>query len=483
MNDNRISCVLGPFVIIIITMMTNVASAWDPDMTVTLSGYTPEWAHVNCPLGVDATVSDGIPYQWMYWTSSPDKPCDWCEWVPGYWPCGDPPPSYCPGFTTVGKYFLNVAVEEFDPYTLQVVDSASDQKVVWVVSTSLSPSSTVVNLEGRRVRVRANLSTGQSPRTGCFLKIEAGGSAPYVEGWSAESGGTRYFVGGSTYWKPAVPSVNNYIDFWLQGAGGASDDCFLQVQYIDPYGTIHPAGCQAPRVNITVKGVWVDIVYCYPEILMYTGNHASETPTQNCVAYGYPPGGTYEWTCSTAYEGMLGIINGQGTDTVTVKGVAPSAMGHKKDAKINVFYTVQGSTVPDTCDVTVVRPYATVHRYGDFDQAQRTRRECFHLVNDQFTRVIEKSGIPCDEQVHLEWGKDTDLTSSATTAWYNARPDPPYAYANWPGGYAILDLLAGWSTNHPPSLYDQKIYVGGWLTTPSFDIHIQPLERGCPIRS
>ena len=225
------------------------------------------------------------------------------------------------------------------------------------------------------------------------------------------------------------------------------------------------------RVNFTV--VDVEILYCYPDILMYTGKHASSTPTQGCVANGYPQGGSYYWQYWTVDEGMLGIVSGQNTYSVDVKGVAPShSVG---DAKITVSYTFAGLTVEETGTVTVRRPKGTLHYAGNFGWQSRTWRNFFHPVYDQFAVRIDRIHIPCDEEVRLQYGPEPNTSPSPTEIW-DAELDPACPYGNWPGGIAVLDVLGCPTAQTPNCLWDQDIYVGGWKTIPMYLLYVQPME-------
>ena len=84
--------------------------------------------------------------------------------------------------------------------------------------------------------------------------------------------------------------------------------------------------------------------------------------------------------------------------------------------------------------------------------------------------------MPCDEVVRFIYGLDTDVTSPGSTAIYDPEKEPEYPYANWPGGIAVMDRLGCPTTQMPNSKYEQDIYVGGWLTTPTYELYVQPLE-------
>jgi len=171
---------------------------------------------------------------------------------------------------------------------------------------------------------------------------------------------------------------------------------------------------------------------------------------------------------------MLGIVSGQNTDTVNVKGVAPShSLG---DAKITVSYTLGGLTVEETGTVTVRRPYGTVAFAGKFDQEFRTFRKYFHPVYDQFRKWIDRIHIPCDEEVRIKYGPEPDTSPSPTEFW-DAELPPEFPFANWPGGIAVRDILGCPTAQTPNCLWYQDIYVGGWLTTPTYSLYVQPMEN------
>jgi hypothetical protein len=219
-----------------------------------------------------------------------------------------------------------------------------------------------------------------------------------------------------------------------------------------------------------------------------TGNmdHRSETPTQRFVARGTPPGGTYTWECSTLRDGMLEIVAGQGTDTVTVRGIAASKEKVRpipKDAQITVTYTYQGRTAFKTYRLTVLRPYATIAFAGEaqWDEGV-TYRNFYHQVLDQYGRVINETGMPCDEDCKYVSGTPLNKESPGTTGSYGPAKSPMTncEYGNWPGGVAVLDTLGGWTTHHPKTQYHQKLYVGGWLTSPFFNLWIDPMATEKP---
>jgi hypothetical protein len=252
MDNNRISCGFGVLAAIMASIMIGTAIACTPPFTVTLAGPDEEWVHVGCHLPVSADVAGGVVGEWKYYVY-PIGLCDSCICRQGWPPCGDPPGSSCAGslFSSVGTYNLCVEVKETNAYC-GATKWASDSKTVYAVSTGLSPDSTCVSAGGPRVRVIVNWDSGSSPVEDCYLKIEAGGTAPFVTGWNAPTGGNVLFIGGITSWYlPVPPAPAPLVEFWVEGSG-ASDDCFLQVQYIDPYGTIHPAGLPAPRVDLTI---------------------------------------------------------------------------------------------------------------------------------------------------------------------------------------------------------------------------------------
>lgn len=255
---------------------------------------------------------------------------------------------------------------------------------------------------------------------------------------------------------------------WVEGriVGNAK----LRFEYLGgPAERIVPP---TPEIQFTV--VDVDILYCYSSIVMYTGDHAGDSPTLNCVAHGDPHGGTYSWQCSTTDTGMLGIVSGQNTDTANVKGVAASSSAG--DAKITVSYTLGGCTVQETGTVTVRRPAITGSYRGQFYWGYTAWRNYFHPVGDQFSQRIYLTGMPCDEEIKCIYGEDTDVTSPGSTRHWGDEKYPPYEFANWPGGVAIKDILGCPTLQMPNSKYEQEISVGGWLTGPTYEIYMQPLE-------
>jgi len=85
------------------------------------------------------------------------------------------------------------------------------------------------------------------------------------------------------------------------------------------------------------------------------------------------------------------------------------------------------------------------------------------------------TGIPCDEELRIRDGPKPN-TSPGSTAIWNAEMHPTYQYGNWEGGIAVKDVLGCPTDQTPNSLWEQDIYVGGWLTTPTYELYVQPLE-------
>lgn len=306
------------------------------------------------------------------------------------------------------------------------------------------------------------------------MKLTALG--PYkhcIKVWKEETKQTL-LIGDGTESKTWNPPSSMPTTLWVEGISptGATTEARLSLLYDPPS---HPS-LTAKFIDFTVVGVGVgvEILYCYDWILMYTGEHADDTPTQNCVAIGRPSGGSYSWECSTTASGMLGIVSGQNTDTAKVKGIAASSS--VGDAKITVSYTLGGETAEETGSVTVRRPAQTLVHHGDFDWENRTTINYFHKVRDQFGESIGRTGMPCDEVVTCEYGLDENVTSPADTAIHDAEKAPEYPFGNWEGGIAVKDVLGCPTTQMENSKYKQKIYIGGWLTWPTYYIYMQPLE-------
>ena len=206
---------------------------------------------MNCPLSVDATASGGWVSSWRYYVY-PGGDCTRCDCRYDL-PCGDPPDSNCPGlkFPSVGTYRLYVDVKEMDGSCWNLLDQDTDSKTVYAVRTTISIAYAVLNIGGPRIPATAHVDPA-GPITNCRLRIGAGGTAPYVTGWSAVTGGTCLFTGGSTSWEPPVPAGGGDVNFWVEGTG-ATNNCFLQVMYVDPYNGWHPGGgCTPPRTSIIV---------------------------------------------------------------------------------------------------------------------------------------------------------------------------------------------------------------------------------------
>jgi len=225
----------------------------------------------------------------------------------------------------------------------------------------------------------------------------------------------------------------------------------------------------------SISGVDVDMLYCYPDIVMYTGDYADDTPTQRCSASGNPPGGTYEWECTTTGNGELAIVSGQGTDAVYIKGASESLSA--LDAKITVKYTLGGCTAEAFENVTVRRPLSTTAAPGLWeytDNGRRISRRYYHIIKDQFGQVITLTNMPVSEQVVCTSGTATDVTESdGVTHNYLAEWDPPQQL--WIGGVAVRDTL-GCLTDMQNSEYDQTLTVGGWTVYPVWKIYMQPSD-------
>ncbi len=132
--------------------------------------------------------------------------------------------------------------------------------------------------------------------------------------------------------------------------------------------------------------------------------------------------------------------------------------------------------VPRTIYSIASAKLGTVANAGEFGWQSRTWRNYFHPVYDQFNEWIWTTGIPCDEVVRIRYGPKPN-TSPGPTGIYEPEKVPEYSWANWPGGIAVKDVL-GCKTDHDPnSLYEQDIYVGGWLTIPMYLLYVQPMEN------
>lgn len=273
-------------------------------------------------------------------------------------------------------------------------------------------------------------------------------------------------AGGSKSWSPGSVPPTLYVEAIDSGVG------VLQLCFT-PGDNVWPGGEKNPD-TVKFTGIDVDMLYCYPSIVMYTDPYKSDSPTQYCVAEGFPSGGTYSWECWTTGTGKLEIVSGEETGMVLVKGDVPSTA--MNDAKIKVTYTKGGFTVEETRSVTVRRPKRLGKFAGNFDRQYRTFRNYFHPVFDQFNKLIDMTGMPCDEEVRFVYGLNANVTSPGTTGNWPAELDPMFPYGNWKGGVAIKDRLGCPTTQMPNSKYNQDIYAGGWPNLPTFDIYMQPLE-------
>ena len=121
------------------------------------------------------------------------------------------------------------------------------------------------------------------------------------------------------------------------------------------------------------------------------------------------------------------------------------------------------------------RPKYTLAYSGYFDQQYRTKRNYFHPVFDQFNAFLNITGMPCDEVVRIEYGEESETSPDDTKMWGEEKA-PQYPYGNWSGGIAVIDGLGGPTTRTYNSKYEQDLYVGGWKTSPTYLIYIQPLE-------
>lgn len=174
MNSNRVGCALVVLAGIMTGMVTETASACNPDLTVVLGGRKPEWVHVNCPLSVDATASGGWVSSWRYYVY-PGGDCTRCDCRYDL-PCGDPPDSNCPGlkFPSVGTYRLYVDVKEMDGSCWNLLDQDTDSKTVYAVRTTISIAYAVLNIGGPRIPATAHVDPA-GPITNCRLRIGMGG--------------------------------------------------------------------------------------------------------------------------------------------------------------------------------------------------------------------------------------------------------------------------------------------------------------------
>jgi len=248
MNSSRTYCRLGVLAAIMVAMTSGMTSACDPGLEVFLTGQIdPEWVHVGCHRSVDAYATGGTVYNWRYYTW-PGGTCSMCDWIAWGWtPCGDPPPSSCNNFTSVGTYNMVVEVEEVDPYTWQVTDYAYDDRTVYAVSVNLSTDRTLLSTGGPRARVELSVQPA-GPTGDCQVMLSLGGTAPFANVYDASTGGNVLLYGGTSRCWPvsSCPSV-----VWVQGVS-ASDDCWLAIHYVDPYGVPHPSGCESPHVDFGI---------------------------------------------------------------------------------------------------------------------------------------------------------------------------------------------------------------------------------------
>lgn len=226
-----------------------------------------------------------------------------------------------------------------------------------------------------------------------------------------------------------------------------------------------------PSSVITV--VRAKIVEAPEHVLVYTGSHSGEQPTRNAIARGDPKGGTFSWSYEKSGDGeieFVGFTDGppgapMSSQIAEIRGTTQSS--DYWDVKLKVTYTLSGKECEATCTYTTVRkPKTTSSHAGECTEGDpKHHRKYYHVVYCQLGYFLDDLGIPFDEVVTPE-GSDT---SAGSTQYC----DPDGA---WLGGIAVPDTLAC-PADSDDATFHQKLYGGGWLTTPEFNLYFQPMEE------
>jgi len=234
------------------------------------------------------------------------------------------------------------------------------------------------------------------------------------------------------------------------------------------------------KESVAVTMVQAKIDTSPAHVLVYTGSYAGDQPTKNAIALGYPAGGTFEWSYEQHGDGDIefgGVTNGppgapMSSQSVEIKGTQPSNVW--LDVELKVTYTLDGAEceAPST-NLTVRRPKTTVAISGECHSGV-PKHNCkyYHPVGCQFGYLLDDLGIPFDEVVTLIEGEDDSETGSGSTQYCEADNQNG---GQWLGGVAVPDTLAC-PAGTPYTIFHQKLYGGGWLTTPEFHIFFNPME-------
>ena len=230
--------------------------------------------------------------------------------------------------------------------------------------------------------------------------------------------------------------------------------------------------------EITVVGA--EITSSPEYVLVYNGSHSGSEPTGIAIARGDPKGGTFSWSYEQSGTGNIEFVDfvdgSPGTpmsiQSVEIRGIAQS--NNKGDVTLKVKYTLSGKECESTETSLTVRKMESTSSYAGIvilvgeGEMTRYRRYHYHGIIDQFDELIEKSGIPCDETVEWQKGKK---------GWLKTGPGATNYYSSdglFPGGYAVKDTLECPET-YAYAEYNQELKAGGWLTTPEYDIIIDPI--------
>ena len=232
------------------------------------------------------------------------------------------------------------------------------------------------------------------------------------------------------------------------------------------------------KISSVVTVIRAKIIFDPEYLLVYTGNHAADTPTRNVIARGEPKGGTFDWSCEKSGTGdieFVGFTDGppsapSSIQTAEIKGTQPSLP--KKDVKLKVTYELDGKECEDSISLTVRRMKYTSSYAGVLtplgEGPARWRRYYYHPIFDQFDDYIDEAGIPCDEIV--TWKK-------GSKGWQKTGPSPTAYHTqdgSFPGGNVVRDTLEC-SATRTWAEYHQHLKAGGWDTSPNYYIYLDPI--------
>jgi len=231
------------------------------------------------------------------------------------------------------------------------------------------------------------------------------------------------------------------------------------------------------KESSVVTVVRAKIVEAPEYLLVYTGSHAGEQPTQNAIARGDPKGGTFSWSCEKSGTGDIEFVEftdglpgtPMAVQSAEIRGTAQS--NNVGDVELKVTYTLDGTECePTSTCLAVRRPKTTAATAGECHEGGlKHHRKYYHVVYCQLGYFLDDLGIPFDEVVTPEGSG----TGPGSTKYCEADKENN---GEWFGGVAVPDALSC-PADSDDATYHQKLYGGGWLTTPEFNIYFQPMEE------